>query len=60
MFGLSPSEGVTDPLLTVPSQPQIFNEDFKLLSVLVCFFSLQSVNVKSTDNDMLGFLATNK
>ena len=60
MFGLSPPEGATDPLLTVPSQAQIFNEDFKLLSVLVCFFPLQSVNVKSTDNDMLGFLATNK
>ena len=35
-------------------------EDFELLRVLVCFLSLQSVNVKSTDKVMLGFLATNK
>jgi hypothetical protein len=60
MFGLSPPEGVTDPLFTVPSQPQIFNEGFESLRVLTCFLSLQSVNVKSTDNETLGFLATNK
>lgn len=60
IFGLPSPEGVTDPLLTVPSQPQIFNDGFESLSVLVCFLSLQSVNVKSTDNEMLGFLATNK
>ncbi len=55
-----PLEGVRLPLLTVPSQAQIFNEGFELFKVLVCFFSLQSVNVKSTDNETLGFLATNK
>jgi hypothetical protein len=55
------SEEVRLPLLTVPSlQPQIFNEGFELLRVLVCVFSLQSVNVKSTDNETLGLLATNK
>jgi hypothetical protein len=55
-----PLEGVRLPLLTVPLQPQIFNEGFELLRVLVCVFSLQSVNVKSTDNETLGLLATNK
>jgi hypothetical protein len=54
------SEEVRLPLLTVPSQAQIFNEGFVLLRVLVCFFSLQSVYVKSTDNETLGLLATNK
>ncbi len=54
------SEEVRLPLLTVPLQAQIFNEGFELLRVFVCVFSLQSVYVKSTDNETLGFLATNK
>jgi hypothetical protein len=54
------SEEVRLPLLTVPSQAQIFNEGFVLLRVFVCFFWLQSVYVKLTDDETLGFLATNK